>query len=157
MNNKILITDVDGVFTDGGFYYTEEGKVMKKFGPHDADGIKMIREMGIEVIAITADKRGYPITMKRMNDMNIPLFVVSESGRLPFVKAYGFERVIFVGDGYHDAPVLEKAWMGIAPANAVEHALESADYVCEAEGGQGVFLEIALKMKEKNETDIKRT
>ena len=56
---KRLVTDIDGVMTDGGFYYTQDGKVMKKFGPHDNDGIKMLAAAGIKTYAITADKRGF--------------------------------------------------------------------------------------------------
>ena len=41
MKFKHLVTDVDGVLTDGGFYYNTEGKVLKKFGPHDSDGFKI--------------------------------------------------------------------------------------------------------------------
>ena len=40
-----FVLDVDGVLTDGTFYYSEKGKIMKKFGPHDSDGLKLIADL----------------------------------------------------------------------------------------------------------------
>src|SRR5512138_1915369 len=103
---KHLIFDVDGVFTTGQFLYTKEGKVGKIFGPHDADGIKMIRDK-IDVQAITADKRGFEITKKRIeDDMGIKLTMVSEGDRLKWFKDnFDLKEVIYVGDGIHDATI----------------------------------------------------
>ena len=50
-----FVLDVDGVLTDGTFYYSEKGKIMKKFGPHDSDGLKLISDL-IKVEFISADK-----------------------------------------------------------------------------------------------------
>tara|TARA_B110000285_G_scaffold229709_1_gene294962 strand:- start:467 stop:928 length:462 start_codon:yes stop_codon:yes gene_type:complete len=142
---KTLVTDIDGVMTDGGFYYTEEGKVMKKFGPHDNDGIKMLREAGIEVYAITADKRGFPITEKRLNDMNVPIALVSESERLDYIKTnFGFAGTAFVGDGWHDAESLQQCELGFAPQNATPRAISAADHKVRCNGGEGVLLHVAL-------------
>ena len=59
MKKKLqLIIDVDGVLTDGSFIYDNKGKIFKKFGPHDSDGIKIIKNF-IDVFLISADKRGY--------------------------------------------------------------------------------------------------
>ena len=66
-NFKKIVFDVDGVFTTGQFLYTEEGKFAKVFGPHDNDGIKLIKKY-LDVEAISADKRGWNITKKRIQD-----------------------------------------------------------------------------------------
>ena len=44
---KILITDVDGILTDGKMYYSSKGKILKKFGPHDSDGIKFFKQANL--------------------------------------------------------------------------------------------------------------
>src|SRR3989344_4958911 len=78
-----VIFDVDGVFTTGQFLYTGEGKFAKVFGPHDGDGIKLLKRW-VDVEAISADARGWEITKKRMDDMSIPVTLVSELEREAF-------------------------------------------------------------------------
>lgn len=79
---KNFIIDVDGVFSTGQFLCTEEGKFAKIFGPHDHDGIKLLKNL-INVQAISADKRGFAITKKRIaDDMRLKLELVSEENRL---------------------------------------------------------------------------
>jgi len=154
---KCIVTDCDGVITDGGFFYSEEGKVYKKFGPHDADGIKMLRAKGIEVFAISGDKRGFPITKKRCDDMGIDLKLVTEAERLEYIhNTHGFKGTAFVGDGFYDAPVLKEVERGYAPADGTEQAKVAANVVTKASGGRGVLLEVALDILEyNNETNYK--
>ena len=59
---KHVLFDVDGVFTDGCFYYSAQGKIIKVFGPHDGDGIKLLRALGLTISAISADQRGFSIS-----------------------------------------------------------------------------------------------
>jgi 3-deoxy-D-manno-octulosonate 8-phosphate phosphatase (KDO 8-P phosphatase) len=146
---KYFLTDVDGVLTDGGFYYNDTGKIFKKFGPHDSDGFKIIKSYGIDIFSITADKRGYPITQKRLSDMGVNIALVSETERLNWVsRKFNFNETIFVGDGYYDIPLIEKSLLGIAPANAPEVVKASADYITRSFGGNGVIFEIALLLEE---------
>jgi 3-deoxy-D-manno-octulosonate 8-phosphate phosphatase (KDO 8-P phosphatase) len=153
---KRLVTDVDGVLTDGGFWYNETGKVFKKFGPHDSDGFKLLREADIEVFAISADKRGFPITEKRLTDMKVSIQLVTESDRLKFIhEHFGFEGTAFVGDGIHDAVVLENCERGYAPGDATKFAKEAANVITETCGGRGVILEVALDIIGYNKQCIK--
>ena len=52
-----FVFDVDGVLTTGQFLYTVDGKFAKVFGPHDADGIKLLKDNNIKIQCISADKR----------------------------------------------------------------------------------------------------
>jgi len=147
---KNLVTDVDGVLTDGGFYYDETGKVLKKFGPHDSDGFKIITSLGINCFAISADRRGFGITQRRLNDMGIPISLVSEKERFSWISEnVGFDGTCFIGDGYHDVSSIEQATLGIAPVNAPDFVKSSADIVTKAQGGNGVIFEVALMLKER--------
>lgn len=141
----ILILDVDGVMTTGQFLYSEKGKEYKVFGPHDNDGIKMI-EKYMKVVFITADKRGYPISKKRIvDDMGQELIIVSESERFQFINdRYGFENVIYMGDGYHDAKILKECFYGIAPQNARTEAKDASDFVTPSRSGEGAVLDACL-------------
>lgn len=144
-----LVFDVDGVFTDGKFLYTPEGKFAKVFGPHDSDGIKLIKN-NLQVRAITADKRGFSISKKRMDDMAIPLELVSEPDREAwFVKNCDLKNTIFMGDGMHDAKIFDIVGYSIAPANAFYLAKQKASYVTSHNAGEGAVGEACLHVLEK--------
>ncbi len=81
---SVFVLDVDGVMTTGQFLYSEHGKIYKVFGPHDADGLKMLRGR-LDIVFITADSRGLPITKKRIvDDMGYNLKLVPEEDREEF-------------------------------------------------------------------------
>ena len=139
------VFDVDGVFTDGGFYYSDSGKVLKRFGPHDGDGVKFLKYLGINVHAITADARGLPITRARMSDMGIDVTLVSEASRLAyFEEHFEAQSTAFVGDGIFDSAILKEVKFGIAPQNATLAAKNCADVVTKRSGGDGAVFEAAF-------------
>lgn len=147
MNNKIVISDVDGCLTNGTYIYTVDGKVAKTFGPHDNDGVKLLKANGYDVIFISADKRGFPITKRRIEDMNCPIFNVSEPDRVNWIKNYiannGYTFSAFFGDGIGDIPVKDVVNIIGAPANARHEMKSIANVVTDSVGGQGAFLDFA--------------
>ena len=150
MNLTVFFLDVDGVMTTGHFLYSMDGKEYKIFGPHDSDGLKMLKEK-IEIKFITADKRGFPISKKRIvEDMGYELDLVSEQSRLDYLSTnYDLSKIIYMGDGYFDAPILEKCFYGIAPANARIEARNSANYITPSRSGEGAVLDACLHIIEK--------
>lgn len=145
MKIKTLVTDVDGVLTDGKFYYSESGKVFKKFGPHDADGIKIIKALNIDVVAISADSRGFGITQKRLNDMGIPIYQVSEKDRFSWISnKYTLDETVFIGDGLYDVKLLLAVAVGLTPANAIPICKKVATHTLTSYGGNGAILEAAI-------------
>ena len=142
---KIFVLDVDGVMTTGQFLYSEFGKAYKVFGPHDSDGLKMLKGK-IDILFITADKRGFKITKKRIvDDMGYDLRLVSENEReVFFAEEIGYDKTIFMGDGIFDAPILKKCLCGIAPQNARPEAKDAADYVTPSPSGCGAVLDACL-------------
>jgi 3-deoxy-D-manno-octulosonate 8-phosphate phosphatase (KDO 8-P phosphatase) len=147
---KVLVLDVDGVLTDGQFHYTKDGKVEKIFGPDDSDAIQLIKPY-MEVIAVSGDKRGYPITQKRVEeDMGIPLHQVSTFERVNWLsERYDLDEVIYIGDGIFDAMVFDKVGYSIAPANAFFKIKEYADYVTEVGGAKGAVAQAVWHIAEK--------
>lgn len=147
---KYFILDVDGVLTDGKFIYSNQGKKYKVFGPHDHDGLKMIKDL-ISVEFITADKNGYAITKRRVvNDMKFKLSLVSEKIRINYLeKKFGLKNIIYMGDGIFDAEILKKSFYGIAPKNSRTEAKKSADFITESKSGEGAVLDACLKIKNK--------
>lgn len=146
---KNLILDVDGVFTTGQFLYTADGKFAKVFGPHDNDGIKLIRKY-VQIYAVSADKRGFAITQKRIEeDMGIELSLVSESDRLNWFKEkFELSSSIYMGDGIFDAEIFDHVAYSIAPANAFYLAKNKASFVTESKSGEGAVAEACLHIIE---------
>lgn len=145
-NKIIVISDVDGCLTDGKFIYTVYGKVAKTFGPHDNDGVKLLKKNGIDVKFISADKRGFDITKKRIEDMKCELDYVSEVDRADYIKREAEDNiVIFFGDGLGDlaAANANLSIYFIAPNNARPQVKTAADYVTPNNGGEGAFLDLA--------------
>lgn len=146
----IVISDVDGCLTNGSFIYTVDGKVAKTFGPHDNDGVKLLQANGVDVEFISADKRGFDITKKRIDDMKCKLTLVSESERADYIGKYldEYETVVFFGDGIGDAAVVVKYpdVKFICPRNARPEAIRHAVSMCMHVGGDGAFYDCALNV-----------
>jgi YrbI family 3-deoxy-D-manno-octulosonate 8-phosphate phosphatase len=151
MNDKkmIVISDVDGCLTDGKYVYTVDGKIAKTFGPHDNDGVKLLRKNGIDVRFISADRRGFPITKKRIEDMKCEIDYVSEADRADYLQKFCDDArysngVVFFGDGLGDLAAAKRTnAILIAPANARPEVKAYARIVTANIGGEGAFLDLA--------------
>lgn len=145
-----FILDVDGVMTTGHFLYTSEGKVMKIFGPDDNDALSLLKQY-MEIRFITGDKKGLPISKKRIvDDMRFRLDVVSTIRRVDWIREqYPLERVIYMGDGIFDHYVMREVGYAVAPANADKLAKQRAQYVTERSGGDRAVAEACLHIMQK--------
>ena len=111
-NKKIVIvSDVDGVLTDGHFYYSSYGKILKQFGRNDADALKIFKKICLqynidgEVHFCTSDKNGFKITRRRLNDMGFEADVVSVADRPQWIKENFIDKgftVYYIGDSFVD-------------------------------------------------------
>jgi len=147
---KNFILDVDGVMTDGRFYYTPEGKFMKAFGPDDSDALSLLRPY-INIVFVSGDKKGFEISRKRIEtDMKYPLHSVSTFERVEWMIAQGYnlDETIYMGDGIFDAMVFDKVAYGIAPANGFHFTKEKANYVTPSTGGDSAVAEACLHIME---------
>ncbi len=141
-----FILDIDGVMTTGQFLYSKDGKSHKIFGSHDSDGLKLIKDK-VNILFITADKRGFPISKKRIEDMDHPIKLITEQDRYSYIKEnFGFENTIFMGDGIFDAPLLKDCKFGIAPANARIEAKKTADFVTPSKSAEGAVCDACIKV-----------
>ena len=144
-----LIIDIDGVMTTGQFLYSSEGKAYKIFGPHDADGLNLIKDK-INIKFITADKRGFLISERRIKDLGFSIDLIPDGDRYNHIKEkFGFENTIFIGDGIFDAPIIKECKFGIAPANARPEAKESAHFVTPSRSGEGAVCDACIEIKKR--------
>lgn len=144
---KVFILDVDGVMTDGQFYYTPEGKAFKVFGADDNDALSLLKPH-MEIRFVTGDKKGWDISHKRIAvDMKYPLDLVSTTERITWIaEKYDPATVVYMGDGIFDPYVFAGVAYSIAPANGMPHTKARAHYVCQASGAKGAVAEACLHL-----------
>lgn len=142
LSDLVFILDVDGVMTDGSFYYSIGGKIFKKFGPEDADALNLIRNK-IEIRFVSADHRGFAITKKRIvDDMEFRLDLVTSDNRLNWIASkYDLSKVIYMGDSFKDIPIVNAVALGIVPSSASQYLKKYAKYITKCGGGQGAVAE----------------
>lgn len=154
MKKLIFVLDVDGVLSTGQFLYSSDGKAYKVFGPHDADGFRLIKDH-VHIVFITADHRGFPISQKRVEDLGFEVFLVPEQDRFNFVKEkFGLEGLIYMGDGIFDAPLLKASAFGIAPANARKEARAAAQFVTESKAAEGAICDACIEIKRRYLSEV---
>ena len=146
-NIKILLTDVDGVLTDGGMYYTPTGDSMKKFHARDGMGVNLLKKSGIPTIIVTKEKTEMVKNWaKKMNIAHV-YDGVQEKGKIleEICKKYSVtsSEIAYIGDDVNDLDLLKKVGFSVTPNDGIVDAKNFVDYVCEKKGGDGVLREIA--------------
>lgn len=143
-----LISDVDGVLTDGKFSYTSQGKEMKTFGSHDADAIKQTR-LFEKIVFVSADKRGLPITSARLRDMGFEAKLCNPEDRVEVIANHrnqGF-CVIYLGDSFTDLAAYEASDFSVAPRDSFYLCTKAADVLLRSRGGEGAVAELIMKIE----------
>lgn len=147
---RFVVIDVDGVMTTGTFHYSEKGKIIKVFGAHDNDGLKIIKKF-FKIFFVTADKKGFKISKKRIfYDMGFELKLITEKNRYNFIeKKFGFKNTIYMGDGIYDASILKSSNLGICPANARIEAKKNCNHIVKSKSGEGAVLDACIYIMKK--------
>ena len=144
-NIKILLTDVDGVLTDGGMYYSAHGDVMKKFNSKDGMGINILRKKNIPTIIVTKEKT--EIVKKWARKMNVKkVYDGVLEKELILEKICKFfkiseKEIAFIGDDVNDIKLLQIIGFSGAPKDAIDLVKKSVNYICSCNGGDGAFRE----------------
>jgi 3-deoxy-D-manno-octulosonate 8-phosphate phosphatase (KDO 8-P phosphatase) len=143
---KLLILDVDGVLTDGGLYFDDNGAEFKRFNALDGHGIKMLRNSGVEVAIISARKS--KCVAHRMKGLGIEHYYQGQSDKyiaysqlLEKLNLTG-DQVAYVGDDVIDLPVMSKVSLPIAVSNAHDFVKKHAIATTEKHGGHGAVREV---------------
>ncbi|MEL0008545.1 MAG: HAD hydrolase family protein [Flammeovirgaceae bacterium] len=147
---KNFIFDVDGVLTDGKFYYTNQGKIMKIFGDADNDALSILSKY-CHIEMVTGDKRGFDISKKRVEeDMGYKISLVSTFDRLKWIsKRFDLEQTVYMGDGIFDPLVFRGVNYSICPNNGFYNTKKYADYVTKSNGSEGAVAEAILHVLDK--------
>ncbi|RZD47317.1 MAG: 3-deoxy-D-manno-octulosonate 8-phosphate phosphatase [Thaumarchaeota archaeon] len=144
---KLILTDVDGVLTDGGRYYSKTGEGFKKFHVRDGMGVNILLKNNIKTAIIT--KENSPIVKKWAKDMNVSKtysgIIKKELSLKKICNDFSVfpVEVAFIGDDVNDLKLLNLIGLSSTPNDGIMLCKKSADYVCHMNGGFGAFRELS--------------
>ncbi len=143
---KLLVCDVDGVFSDGRIYLGNDGEELKAFHTKDGFGIKALAASGVSIAIITG--RDSVIVANRMKALNVAHIIQGQEDKLPALKALTDKldlspsEVAYIGDDIPDLACIKSVSLGIAVGDAHPFVIQSADYITFTRGGFGAVREV---------------
>lgn len=143
---RLVAFDVDGVFTDGRFYLSDDGVESKAFNTQDGFGIRQLINAGIDVAVISGRQSG--AVERRMAELGVTHVVqgckdkVAALGEIVETLGITTGQCAYAGDDVPDLPLLNTVGYSIAVANAVLEVREQCDYITSADGGHGAVREV---------------
>ncbi|MGF1564758.1 MAG: KdsC family phosphatase [Flavobacteriales bacterium] len=142
---KLFFTDIDGVWTDGGMYYSSSGEEMKKFNTSDSAGVSFLRLLGIETVIITGEStRMVADRATKLGITEVHQGVLNKLECASMVCArFGVElsECAHIGDDLNDLVLLRNVGYAACPRQAPEYIKREVHYVTEKHGGEGAFRE----------------
>lgn len=147
---QLLLTDVDGVLTDGSLTFDANGVETKTFNVRDGLGVRLWQRAGGMVGIITG--RVSKIVEQRADELDLKIVFQAVSEKLPVLRdiaeteGVSLDQVAYLGDDLPDLPAIKAVGFGVAVADAAPELLEAADYVTTARGGRGALREVAEKL-----------
>lgn len=144
---KLVLMDVDGVLTDSGMYYSQEGDELKKFNTRDGHAIHLLRDHGIKTGFLTRENT--EIVNRRAKKLGVDFLMQGAKEKLVvlngLLKEQGLDasEVCYIGDDINDLEVLRNVGIAAVPNDAMSSCKAEADYVCKLRGGEGCVREVA--------------
>ena len=149
-NPKLILTDIDGVWTDGGMYYDQTGNEWKKFHTYDSAGVLFAHQNEIPVGIITGEDT--EIVARRAAKLKVDYLFQGVKNKLEIAEKLckelniTLEDVAYIGDDLGDVELLKHAGISETPNSAPEYIKKSAQMVMTKNGGEGVFREFVEKI-----------
>lgn len=143
---KLLVLDVDGVLTDGGLYFGEQGEALKRFHVRDGAGIKALVETGIAIAVVSG--RHFAGTKKRMAELGVTEVIQAATDKVASVETLiadrdlSWQHVCVVCDDTTDLEMMAKAGLSVAVADAHEDVANHAHLCTKKLGGRGAVREL---------------
>lgn len=142
---KLILTDIDGVWTDGGMYYDQQGNEWKKFHTYDSAGVLFAHKAGIPVGIITSEDT--QIVKRRAEKLHVDYLMQGVSDKLSAVRqlcqelGVSLKEVAYIGDDLNDMVLLQHVGIAGVPASAPQYIRRLATIHLSKKGGEGVFRE----------------
>ena len=142
---KLIITDIDGVWTDGGMYYDQTGNEWKRFNTSDSAGVLFCKLMQIPIAIITGENT--EIVKRRANKLKIDFLIQGSKNKLLDAQnicnelKISIKEVAFIGDDINDLELLLNVGLSGTTKNAPEYIKRQVQLVTKKKGGDGAFRE----------------
>jgi len=142
---RLVISDIDGVMTDGGFYYDEHGRGWERFHVRDKAGIQMLNQSGIRVAAVSG--RNSEALQKLLDKWGIKVYrlgvqdKVAASREIMKEVSISANETAYIGDDSIDLPVFTECAVSFAVADAPDYVRQAATCTLTRRGGEGAFRE----------------
>jgi 3-deoxy-D-manno-octulosonate 8-phosphate phosphatase (KDO 8-P phosphatase) len=146
----LVISDNDGVMTDGTVYVSASGEEMKAYSVRDGMGVERLRTAGIATAILT--REGPALIARRAAKLELGHLWTqvrdkrAHLGRILEETGLGLDRLGYIGDDLNDLEIIAaigELGLTAAPADAMPRVRESVHYVCTAPGGRGAFRDLA--------------
>lgn len=144
---RLFATDVDGVLTDAGMYYSESGDEWKKFNTRDGMGIKLLQRAGLITAIVTQERTR--LVARRAEKLAIPELHQGVLDKLSLIRemaarhSLSLSQVAYIGDDINDLESLQAVGFSASPADGMPEIRRAVDYVCRKKGGEGAVRELA--------------
>jgi len=152
---KLVLTDVDGVLTDGRVIFDNQGVEAKEFNIRDGQGIRLWQQSGGQLGIVTG--RSSQVVKLRAAELDVDIVRQGVKNKLQVVRSIceelslTLEQVCYLGDDLPDWAVIKHVGFGVAVSDAVEELKQDADYVTSLNGGHGAMREVVeLLLKNTN-------
>lgn len=157
---KLILTDIDGVWTDGGMYYDQTGNEWKKFNTADSAGVLLCKKLNIKVGIITRERT--EIVKRRSDKLKLDFFVdgcldkVAAATEIMKELSIEFSEVAFIGDDLGDIKLLKLVGISGTPNNGIPYIKAFADIITVKSGGEGAFREFVetIAMRKHSYNDL---
>jgi 3-deoxy-D-manno-octulosonate 8-phosphate phosphatase (KDO 8-P phosphatase) len=145
---KLLLTDVDGVLTDTGVYYSAQGEAMKRFSIRDGMGVERLKKLvNVETGIITRENtdivRSRALKLK-INELHLGVFEKDKTlDEICIRRNFSKEEIAFIGDDTNDVEIIKLVGLSACPSDAMKAVKDIVDLVVKSKGGNGAFRDFA--------------
>lgn len=145
---QLLLTDCDGVLTDAGVYYGEQGEVLKKFNLRDGMAVERLRKFAGTETGIISGENSASLHQRaeKLHITELHGGIKDKAALLPAILQHynlAAENIAYIGDDHNDLALMQLVGLSACPSDALPAVKQQVDYICRARGGEGCFREFA--------------
>lgn len=154
---KLILTDIDGVWTDGGMYYDGSNIELKKFNTYDSAGVLFAHYLGIPVGILTGENT--QIVQRRAAKLKIDFCYLGVKDKISIAKEIctdlniTLDEVAYIGDDLNDLQLLKCVGISGAPSSAPSYVSSNCQIITHCKGGEGAFREFVERIIGPNRID----
>lgn len=153
MKYKLIVSDIDGVWTDGSFYYSDQGDALRKFTTRDSYGVRLCQLQEIPILIISTEES--EMVRKRMEKLQLKHVRLGIRNKLKTITEFCRQKdielteVAYIGDDMNDYHLVEKLGFFACPSDGYQLIKDKADHILKSKGGEGAFREYVEYLFEK--------